>query len=432
MAILDLAGKAIRAGRSGACSGRARPRRSPATPPWSPGTADEVAADARALGRATASTTFKLKLGDAATTSRRCAPCARRSGPRRGSASTPTASWSVDEALGVLRLIEPLGRRARRAAGGRPAARWPRSRAASSMLIAADETVSSVPRTPRARGVGRALRPGDREARQGRRDRGGERDRRGAADLPVERPRRPARDRRGRPRGAGARVRPGRPPGSPTGWRPSACSRATAATAECALAGAELSVPDGPGLGVELDERALESLPDLAFALPMDPTNRNTALASAMVEELARCGVRRRAVSARARARRRWRSRFGASRRSSVSVIVDERSRRASSRSGPRRRPGPRSAILCTSGTAAANLHPAVCEADESAVPLIVLTADRPPELRGIGAGQTIDQLKLYGVRGPLVLRGRHARCRRRRPAAFPLGRLPRLLDRRR
>ena len=54
-------------------------------------------------------------------------------------------------------------------------------------------------------------------------------------------------------------------------------------------------------------------------------------------------------------------------------------------------------AVLCTSGTAAANLHPAVCEADEAGVPLIVLTADRPPELRGIGAGQTIDQLKLYG-----------------------------------
>ena len=55
-------------------------------------------------------------------------------------------------------------------------------------------------------------------------------------------------------------------------------------------------------------------------------------------------------------------------------------------------------ALLCTSGTAAANYHPAVCEADESAVPLIVLTADRPPELRGIGAGQTIDQIKLYGA----------------------------------
>ena len=53
--------------------------------------------------------------------------------------------------------------------------------------------------------------------------------------------------------------------------------------------------------------------------------------------------------------------------------------------------------MLCTSGTAAANFHPAVAEADHSAVPLIVLTADRPPELRGIGAGQTIDQIKLYG-----------------------------------
>ena len=54
-------------------------------------------------------------------------------------------------------------------------------------------------------------------------------------------------------------------------------------------------------------------------------------------------------------------------------------------------------AIACTSGTAAANLAPAVIEASQARVPLIVLTADRPPELREIGAGQTIDQLKLYG-----------------------------------
>jgi 2-succinyl-5-enolpyruvyl-6-hydroxy-3-cyclohexene-1-carboxylate synthase len=53
--------------------------------------------------------------------------------------------------------------------------------------------------------------------------------------------------------------------------------------------------------------------------------------------------------------------------------------------------------VTCTSGTAAANLSPAVIEAREARVPLIVLTADRPPELREVGAGQTIDQVKLYG-----------------------------------
>jgi 2-succinyl-5-enolpyruvyl-6-hydroxy-3-cyclohexene-1-carboxylate synthase len=54
-------------------------------------------------------------------------------------------------------------------------------------------------------------------------------------------------------------------------------------------------------------------------------------------------------------------------------------------------------AITCTSGTAAANYAPAVIEAFHARVPLIILTADRPPELRDVGAGQAIDQLKLYG-----------------------------------
>ena len=54
-------------------------------------------------------------------------------------------------------------------------------------------------------------------------------------------------------------------------------------------------------------------------------------------------------------------------------------------------------ALICTSGTAAANYLPAVVEAHMARVPLLLLTADRPPELRDWGAGQTIDQLGLYG-----------------------------------
>ena len=54
-------------------------------------------------------------------------------------------------------------------------------------------------------------------------------------------------------------------------------------------------------------------------------------------------------------------------------------------------------ALVCTSGTAAANYLPAVVEAHHSGVPLVVCTADRPPELRDAGAGQVIDQVKLYG-----------------------------------
>jgi 2-succinyl-5-enolpyruvyl-6-hydroxy-3-cyclohexene-1-carboxylate synthase len=127
----------------------------------------------------------------------------------------------------------------------------------------------------------------------------------------------------------------------------------------------------------------------------MDPTNRNTALASAFAEELARCGLRHAVLSPGSRstplALALWRQP-----EIETTVIIDERSA-AFFALGAAQASGVPAAVVCTSGTAAANLHPAVCEADHSAVPLLVLTADRPPELRGIGAGQAIDQLKLYG-----------------------------------
>src|SRR6266849_4744690 len=59
---------------------------------------------------------------------------------------------------------------------------------------------------------------------------------------------------------------------------------------------------------------------------------------------------------------------------------------------------GKPAAVLCTSGTAAAEFHPAVVEASYSSTPLIVITADRPPELQDVGANQAIDQQHLYGT----------------------------------
>ncbi|PXY32042.1 2-succinyl-5-enolpyruvyl-6-hydroxy-3-cyclohexene-1-carboxylic-acid synthase [Prauserella muralis] len=80
----------------------------------------------------------------------------------------------------------------------------------------------------------------------------------------------------------------------------------------------------------------------------------------------------------------------------SLHVRIDERTA-AFLALGIAARTGRPVAVVCTSGTAAANFHPAVLEADRAGVPLIVLTADRPPELRAAGANQVIDQHNLYG-----------------------------------
>ena len=126
--------------------------------------------------------------------------------------------------------------------------------------------------------------------------------------------------------------------------------------------------------------------------------NPSTAFGRAFCDELARCGLREVVIAPGSRSTPLAMA-FGdleAEGRLRLHVRIDERSASftALGLAKASRRPV---AVLCTSGTAAASFHPAVIEADESGVPLLVLTADRPPELRSTGANQAIDQIKLYG-----------------------------------
>ncbi len=126
--------------------------------------------------------------------------------------------------------------------------------------------------------------------------------------------------------------------------------------------------------------------------------NPSTALARVLVDELVRGGVREAVLSPGSRSAP---LAFALHRADAAGLLrlhvrIDERSAaflalglaRASGRPVP---------VVTTSGTATANLHPAVLEASHSGVPLLLLTADRPPELRGTGANQTVDQVGLYG-----------------------------------
>jgi 2-succinyl-5-enolpyruvyl-6-hydroxy-3-cyclohexene-1-carboxylate synthase len=126
--------------------------------------------------------------------------------------------------------------------------------------------------------------------------------------------------------------------------------------------------------------------------------NPSTAFGTVFADELARCGVREVVIAPGSRSTPLAMSFYELERagRVRLHVRIDERSASFTAL-GLAKASGRPVAVLCTSGTAAANFHPAVIEADESAVPLLVLTADRPPELRGAGASQTIDQVKLYG-----------------------------------
>jgi 2-succinyl-5-enolpyruvyl-6-hydroxy-3-cyclohexene-1-carboxylate synthase len=128
----------------------------------------------------------------------------------------------------------------------------------------------------------------------------------------------------------------------------------------------------------------------------MSPSATDTYLGlRAFVDELTRCGLREACTSPGSRSTPLVLSLVADARIRSTSHL-DERSG-AFYALGLAKASGRPVVLACTSGTAAANYTPAVIEAHEARVPLIVLTADRPPELRDIGAGQTIDQLKLYG-----------------------------------
>jgi 2-succinyl-5-enolpyruvyl-6-hydroxy-3-cyclohexene-1-carboxylate synthase len=127
----------------------------------------------------------------------------------------------------------------------------------------------------------------------------------------------------------------------------------------------------------------------------MDATNTNTALSSALCEELARSGLRRAIVCPGSRSTP-YALALERNPAIETSVVLDERSAGFIALGAAVASDLP-VAVLTTSGSAVANLHPAVVEADEAGVPLILITADRPPELRATGAGQTIDQIKIFG-----------------------------------
>ncbi len=126
--------------------------------------------------------------------------------------------------------------------------------------------------------------------------------------------------------------------------------------------------------------------------------NPSTALARALLDELVHQGVREVVLAPGSRSAPLAYAalRLARAGRIRLHVRVDERSAGFLA-VGLATASGAPVVVACTSGTAVANLTPAVVEASYRAVPLIVVTADRPPESRGVGSPQTIDQVEFFG-----------------------------------
>ncbi|PSO81599.1 MAG: 2-succinyl-5-enolpyruvyl-6-hydroxy-3-cyclohexene-1-carboxylic-acid synthase [Cyanobacteria bacterium QS_4_48_99] len=129
--------------------------------------------------------------------------------------------------------------------------------------------------------------------------------------------------------------------------------------------------------------------------MPLDFRNTNTLWSSIIAETLKRLGLTTAIICPGSRSAPLTVA-FAQHPEIEAIPILDERSA-AFFALGVAKRSHVPAALVCTSGTAGANFYPAVIEASESQVPLLVLTADRPPELRDCHAGQAIDQQKLYG-----------------------------------
>ena len=337
--------------------------------------------------------------------------CATRSGRTRRSGSMPTAAGRSTRRSPAIRAAGPGGR-------------WAGVRRAA--LCLASRTSPLVPppgrRADRRRRVdppGRGPLPGPRPRGRGHRRAQGAAARRGprvpadrrghraagrrllrARDLGRDRGRAGARRRAAR---AALRLRPGdRRSCSPPTWPPRRCSRSTASCPSvrptvdpAALAG---SSPRRSGWRTGRPGwPRCEALARMRLVSATD-------LARAVVTALVKAGVTDDRRGARGRATRPLA--FAAYDAAEAGLVrlhtrIDERS--AGFLALGLTKAGARAAVVCTSGTAVANLHPAMLEAVHAGVPIVAVTADRPERLRGTSANQTTEQVGVFGWLVPVV-----------------------------